>query len=257
MRKNVLKFSLCFLFVLTSCSNDSRILEQQAITLRVASMHDESHFQQSYSDLFEYTYEHIMVKHIPLEDLAIREGDIEEIEQYLSEHEIDLLHMSDWMYSKLSNAGLLSSLESRIHAELELEHFVQPVIALLREYGGGELKGLSPTFLSTALYYNEDLFDELRISHPQHFMSWEDVLDLAAQFSGHERHGQPLIGYSRFDIQNNLFQFIHAMAMTENISLLNQDSSAVVINTPEWLHLSERVVTAYQSGRSEERRVGK
>ncbi|MDG0873339.1 extracellular solute-binding protein [Paenibacillus thiaminolyticus] len=42
--------------------------------------------------------------------------------------------------------------------------------------------GLSPTFVSSAVYYNKDLFEQYGVTPPQDKMTWEQLLDLAARF---------------------------------------------------------------------------
>src|SRR5699024_5688586 len=107
---------------------------------------------------------------------------------------------------------------------------------------------LAPRFDSSALYYNQDLFDELRVPYPENYMSWEELFNLASQFTGHERNGEPIYGFTEFIYDDNVFDLIMNVASAEELSLFNATGSELLINSAEWLKVSNAVLEAYQSG---------
>lgn len=237
---------------LTACNENESLEplnENEQITLRVLTDHyDQNLFEERIGKFFEFDYPNIKVKILPLREISPDQLMGSEVEQILQEHNIDLIIMDDNQYGRLSGLGLLYSLEAIANAEFATEELLEPAIDFLREKGRGELRGLAPRFDSSALYYNQDLFDELRVPYPENYMSWEELFNLASQFTGHERNGEPIYGFTEFIYDDNVFDLIMNVASAEELSLFNATGSELLINSAEWLKVSNAVLEAYQSG---------
>jgi len=110
-------------------------------------------------------------------------GENTDLAQYVSEQSPDVLLLSSTEYNELANRGLLYDLDMLIRRDkFDLDETIAPVIRYLQHLGGGNIYGLSPVFLSRALFYNKDLFMKFQIPLPVDSMSWSDVLLLARRF---------------------------------------------------------------------------
>src|SRR5690606_23647078 len=100
-------------------------------------------------------------------------------------------------YAQLVEEGGVMELETMIKKDgFDTDGMHPAVIELLKEQGGGQLYGLAPTFSSSALFYNADLFEEHGIEPPSDRMSWQDVMQLAARFPTGGSEEERIYGFS-------------------------------------------------------------
>ncbi len=186
----------------------------------------------------------------------------------LPDLEIELYSSSDWekvrltedespdvrivsypQYVQLVEEGLLYALDAYITRDaFDKEGLHEGVVQLLTEPGGGQMFGLAPIFFSQALLYNRELFDQYGIPHPVNGMSWDEVLELAGRFpvslEPSEDAEDRLYGLYTWHSAYGLVQEIGKAEGLVNIS----GQTAMVVDTPEWWHIWERVAAGVLEG---------
>lgn len=65
----------------------------------------------------------------------------------------------------------------------DLGVFHELALEQMRFIGGGKLTALSPIFVSTATFYNKDLFDRFGVAYPTNNTSWTAITELAKHFA--------------------------------------------------------------------------
>lgn len=100
------------------------------------------------------------------------------------------------MMEKLAQEGKLYNLDSIITQEkFDLEGYMPGLVDMIREHGGGSLYGLAPSFYTSAIYYNAELFRENNIEPPRNKMTWQEVLDLSSRFASVGSGENQVYGY--------------------------------------------------------------
>lgn len=118
------------------------------------------------------------------------ESDPEKFMEWMDKEKPDVLELPIKLYTSLALEGRLKPLAPYIQeSEFDVKAIHAPLVQLLREYGVGELHGLTPEFTSAALYVNEELFQEHGIPVPEAGIKLEEVLQLAARFKGTGTYG--------------------------------------------------------------------
>jgi len=174
---------------------------------------------------------------------------ISDIAQYVSEQSPDVLLLSPPEYEELANRGLLYDLDLLIRRDkYDLDGTIAPVIRYLQNLGGGSIYGLSPAFLSRALYYNIDLFMHYQIPLPTDSMSWSDVLLLARRFPADGNEQTRIYGFMNSAYSVNLFEFGVLIGGSMGLDYVDGTRMQMTIDTPQWKQVYQLVLDTMKSG---------
>ncbi|MWC28554.1 ABC transporter substrate-binding protein [Paenibacillus sp. MMS18-CY102] len=217
--------------------------EKQALTV---AYFDESVFKAQYGDLIREAYPNLDIKVEQIPNLYDGTKTPTELyEAFLREKQPDLLWVNEEVYRDLAYEGNLMSLETAVkQGGFDLEQLHPNVVEALRQLGSGQLYGLSPTFATTALFYNKSLFDQEGIPYPDNRMSWDETLKLADRFStegdgGNKQYG---LAVDSFGVLAN------RMAKTGRLTLADAAGEHIGINDKPWKALFQSIADSYWSG---------
>ncbi len=229
MRKIVTLLLLVLLTV--SCTPQP---EQEQVTLTINYPLPKL-FYDKYGIAFENQYPHIQLEVVP--------PSTESTTSQRPETDIVFIPSLE-QYHTFIDLGLLHNLTERITNEEQLQDIVPVVLEGLRNSSDGSIYGLVPRFYNRTLYYNRDLFAQYNIDPPVDYMSWDQVLHTASQFSMQEQEVYGLVSpYYR----NIGFLLAADIGETNGLSYINPDTMQVNIHTSDWLQIWETVVTAIQN----------
>lgn len=227
---------------------------QETTTLKII-YHDSELFYKQYGDGFTTLNDHIQFEVISDADIYMDTGDKTKEEvyaQFIREEQPDILILDAHQFKNQINDGILTELDSlSTRDNYNLDGFVPGLVDQLREIGGGQLYGLTPSFSNKAIFYNKDLFKKNDIELPSDGMSWYDIIDLARHFpTGGDK--QPRIyGYSGGEVYESpmdLVTLIDKMSQAEELSIVNTDKMQVTIDTDAWKKVMQIAIKADQSG---------
>lgn len=210
----------------------------------------ESSFYEDYGDLFLSRYGDVDVEVAVLDSSTIDPAKkySEALREFIQRENPDVLYLSSNEYERFVQEGLLSSLEPFIKSDqYELSGMQGPIVDFLRELGGGQLYGLSPTFYVPALYYNADLFKQYGVRPPQDNMTWREILQLAARFPADGQGERRIYGLSVPFVQS-AGSLADRIAGTQGLSAVNPKAMRVTLNTDSWRDVWDMAVSAVQSG---------
>lgn len=120
------------------------------------------------------------------------------------------------------------------------------ILKLLRDKGNGKLFGLSPTFNSSALYDNIDLFQKYGVEPPTDSMSWDEVLKLAKRFPTDGSEKDRIYGFST-QSHSSVFDMVWTISRTNGLRILNPDATQVTLAGDGWKRVLQTVVDAVKS----------
>ncbi|XEC95897.1 ABC transporter substrate-binding protein [Paenibacillus tarimensis] len=217
------------------------------VTLKVAYMNEQAFFQ-TYGNIFTAKYPNVQFEVIPTMNAAQSADPMQALIDLIDANQPDIIMLSLTQYEQLAADGRLYDLESVIQQSgFDLNNMVDGVLQLLRDAGGGKLYGLSPTFNTDALFYNKDLFAKYGIPEPTDFMTWEEVLQLAARFPTDGDDETRIYGLAGSIFAQNAFELIQDIASAKGLNYLNAEATELMMNEPEWKEIFLSVVEGYKS----------
>ncbi|MGV2794421.1 extracellular solute-binding protein, partial [Clostridium perfringens] len=176
---------------------------QETTTLKVIYP-DLELFYKQYGDGVTTLHNHIQFEVISDANIYTDMGDKTKEEVYaefIRKEQPDILILDAPQFKRQIHDGNLTELDSlSTRDKYNLDGFVPGLVDQLREIGGGQLYGLTPSFSSKAIFYNKDLFKKNGIAFPSDGMSWYDMIDLARRFPTEGDKQTRIYGYSSGDV---------------------------------------------------------
>ncbi|UHA74545.1 ABC transporter substrate-binding protein [Paenibacillus sp. 481] len=213
--------------------------------------HNEEMFYQQYGNYFNVKYPNIEFEIVSTSDLySVDKGpdyDHEkEMKKLIDKHKPDVLTLGVDMLEHYASAGKLYNLEPLIQQEkYDLQKLLPGLIDMLRSKGDGILYGLTPTFGTQLLYYNEDLFTKHGIELPRNKMTWDEVLQLSARFANigkgeHKVHGL-------FEARSSMYDFLVKLGTVEGLKMFDTKGETLLIQSDGWKNLIKKTTDAYRN----------
>ncbi|MFD2117263.1 ABC transporter substrate-binding protein [Paenibacillus yanchengensis] len=166
------------------------------------------------------------------------------MKQFVNEHQPDIMVLNSDEYDWLMDENALLDISDLVSSkDFDREEILPAVMEYLKTKGNGRLYGLAPTFFSTTLFYNKDLFDELAIPYQTNHMTWDEVFHLAKRFVGQV---EGVNGISQ-PFQNDPFNFVKTIAEYNGVKLFDHDRNQLVMDSPDWRQIFELIVNAYKN----------
>lgn len=223
------------LTILSSCTEKPSPLEnKEAVKLNIGYF-SEQHFDDRYASLLALEYPNLEYTIVPTSDILRRKVTVSE---WAESNDVDMIYLPSNQFQQAINNGLLQPLDNYIDREsFPLENMVPSVVDLTKQYGTGKLYGLPPTFYSSALVYNQQLFDQYGVDYPTEQMTWEDIIVLANRFP----KGLSLPYPSPAD-------WLIDIGQTENLHVYNEQTKTISLNTPSWAKVLELIEVPLKRG---------
>lgn len=213
-----------------------KLKSDEKATITVMALNKE-YFYNKYGNVFMSKYPNITIDVIELQGIYSTSKDPEkDIENLILEKQPDVLLIQDINdYEKKVKEGLLTSLDMFIENEFDLPNIYPGVVNFLKTKGDGKLYGLAPQFVSQALYYNKNLFDQYDVPYPKDQMSWEDIIQLSQRFPQADDNGSRIYGLSLYSSGENAgFTLMSTIGLTEGLSFFDYNTGTVTMSTEGW-----------------------
>lgn len=224
---------IIFLLSLSGCSFGK---QDEPVTLTI-NYPSEQQFYQMYAHDFEKKYPHITIKVV---NQDMNEQSVEPSTDVIF---IDQLHV----YNRLVEEGNLINLESNIHkTAFPISELSPIVVNSLRSEVDGGIYGLSPSFISHALYYNRELFEKNGIPFPKNQMTWKEIFDLAKRFPNQGSDGERIYGFKSNYYTAIAFSMILRVGQTEGLQFINPETLKVNFQSDEWKTIFSDVIQLFQ-----------
>ncbi len=243
------------LTLLAACSGGGNAgSEDETRVLRIAVMYGDSsqsdYLKTQYTDLYEFTHDNIEIEFTHAVDYSARrytrfndngneeEPDpIEEMTKLIEgPNPPDLVMLSYDELGQLIDENLLSPLDSYIqNDEFDTSDFVPTVIDGIKALGNNQLYALAPTFSSTALVYNKQLFTERGVEFPTDGMSWDEVFTLAERVSfGEGEERQYGFSFSTYSYGDSLMNEMNLYTAPLQLRTYDEDYESLMVDSDGW-----------------------
>jgi len=251
--------------VLAACTKQAPATDNTVRTLRFATsdgyIGDNGSAFREYTELFEFEHKNIQLEFLEtINQSRYRFGllpDEVEVDPFTALKEamtgptppdIVILNYDD--LQELINENLLISLDEMFMQEKDfnMDNIVPAVMEGLRKPGNGTLYAVSPTFYSSAVIYNKQLFLNRGVEFPTDNMTWQEVFDLARRVTVQDEQN-PVYGFSFTSYDSGLWGLYHNMGMYVQplgLSWIDPETLQMTANTPAWQEVWTTLTDLYK-----------
>jgi multiple sugar transport system substrate-binding protein len=246
--------------MLAACTKKSSSTTTERV-LRIASSYgfDEESFRQQYTELFEFANEKIKVEIIPTQDMNNQYGGYgggmamsEAVDPNAPKIKTPLETMMELMdgpnppdvvvfgmeqMKTLLASNLLAPLDPQIKkTKFDITDIAPVVLDSLKGASeDGQLYALTPTFNSSALIYNKQMFIDAGVNDmPTDNMTWDQVFDLAKRLSVGEGKDHKY-GFSfTSQVYGDLFNSLQMYTQPLGLRVYDEAAEKMTVDSPEW-----------------------
>ncbi|OXM17453.1 ABC transporter substrate-binding protein [Paenibacillus herberti] len=186
--------------VIAGCSGSSSEQPENSV-LRIGMLYgspdSESWIRQQFTDTFEYTHPNVTLEIVyannyndmnynqPPKEGEKQPDPYDKLKELMTgKNPIDVIMIDYPMLQRTTQDGFLQQLDPLIAKDkFDISDYVPTVIDGLKAAGDSKIYALTPTFNSSALFYNKKIFADAGVQPPTDKMTWNQVFDLARKVS--------------------------------------------------------------------------
>ncbi|HTG69277.1 MAG TPA: extracellular solute-binding protein [Candidatus Udaeobacter sp.] len=237
--------------LLAACSSGSEESAEKRV-LRVGVLYggsdNEPYFRQQYTDMYEMSHPNIefeIVGAINYDDQRFEQQDpskpvtqpdpYEKMKEMLNgQNPVDVVVLDYNMLRRLTQDNLLQPLDPLVTQDkFDLSDYVPTVIDGIKAAGDGNLYALTPTFNSSALFYNKKMFTDAGVQPPTDKMQWADVLNLARQVAKGEGEDRKF-GFAFSRGQSDGFNDTQIYSQALQLKMWDDKGEKMLVNSDQW-----------------------
>ncbi|GAA0137494.1 hypothetical protein YSY43_43350 [Paenibacillus sp. YSY-4.3] len=246
----VISTFLLSLLLVSGCGQEQEILDTNRKTAIKVMYWDEATYFNNFGDLFAMKYPHIEVEVVSTWELQkVDYADSERaLEEFIEKEQPDVLMLNARQFEQLAPSGKLIEFEPLIQRDqYNVDSIFPNLVGLLKEKGDGRLYGLAPVFQGSVLYYNADLFTRYGVELPHDGMTWQEVIDIARRFPAEVDEKARIYGFGdQFPLSWD--SWIFTLNATYGLSMQNEQTGKLTINTPAWKNIYQLALEGWESG---------
>lgn len=232
---------------LAACSKGDDSSDAKQRVLRIgfpySDSYNDQYLRQQFTDAFELQH-----PNIDIEIVAAQEGQsyeepdpnkkqpdqYEQIKTMMSgSNPVDVVIVDSSSFKRLVDDNMLTKLDTLIQDnKFDIEDIVPSVINGIKDMGGGSIFGLTPTFNSSALFYNKALFTAQGIEFPKDNMQWPDIINLAKRLAkGDGKDRKFGLAFNRW---SDPYSDMMTYAAPLQLKMFDNKAEKMTVNTPQW-----------------------
>lgn len=253
---SVLLSSMIVMGLLAGCAGGKSSNQQEEKVLRIGVLYggqDDSYFRQQYTDIFEFSNQNITIEIVPAVDQSqyryndgsepyVQPDNLESMKKIMTgANPVDVVVTDTSTLRQLIGENLLKQLDPLVQEDkFDTTDFVPAVIDGIKDLGDGNLYALTPSFSSSALFYNKKLFTDAGVTPPTDKMTWDEIFDkarLVAKGEGKER----IYGFSfnRYKGNDPYYDMQYSYLNTLQVKTFDDKAENMTVDTPQWAKIWE------------------
>lgn len=236
--------------LLAGCTaSESKDNEQRV--LRVATLWgntDDSYFRQQFTDAFELTHPNITIEVVP----AVEQGSMygygntdqqqevpdtmESIKKIMTgDNPVDVVVADTSTIRSLIQENMLKQLDPLMQEDkFDTSDIVPSVLEGIKDIGDQSIYALTPTFSSSALFYNKAIFQKAGVEPPTDNMTWDDIFNLATRVTSGEGKDH-VFGFAFSTWQGgspyySMQQYYSAL----QLKIFDDKAEKMTVDSPQW-----------------------
>ncbi|NBC72190.1 extracellular solute-binding protein [Paenibacillus sacheonensis] len=234
---------------LSACSKgDSGSTEQHVLRVGFVSSNadSEQYYRQQFTDGYELTHENVdiqIVGAVNYDDQRYEEPDpnkkqpdiYAEVKKMMEgSNPPDVVIMDSGVLKRLVQDNMVKNLDSYIQDnKFDIEDIVPSVINGIKDIGDNSIYALTPTFNSSALYFNKKMFADAGIDQPTDNMTWPDVITLAKRIAkGEGKERKFGLAFNRYG--SDPFWDSQTYAAPLQLKMFDNTAEKMTVDQPGW-----------------------
>ncbi|BBI30814.1 ABC transporter substrate-binding protein [Cohnella abietis] len=232
----------------SGCTGKKPLTEPNEMTIACIN---QMTFDAFYRTAFQSVFPNTKFKIVPLEDPIYYPYNPNfgvPLKEMFETKKPDLVILWDTQYKFAADAGWLRDLENMASLnKFDLGTLHEGVLDRARNNEEGKLYGLSPTFDSSAVYYNKTLFQRYGVPLPDKDMTWDEILRLAGLFMDQPGGEEGVRGLSLKSLTKP-FDLMSNIAQTEGVEKYDKTANRLTLDSKSWHAIISKIIAAYQHG---------
>lgn len=250
--------------LLAACSGDSGSSGSENRVIRIGVLYggsdNEPYFRQQYTDTYEIMHPNItfeIVGAVNYDDRRFETYDPEKPSEEPDPYEkmkemltgsnpVDVVVIDYSMLRRFTQDNLLQPLDPLIQKDkFDLSDYVPTVIEGIKAVGDNQIYALTPTFSSSALYYNKKIFIDKGVEPPADMMEWSDVLNKAREVSDGEGLDRTFgFAFNRWSTDG--FSGVQQYISSLGLRMYDDNAEKMMVNSDGWKDAWETVTALYR-----------
>ncbi|TDF96623.1 ABC transporter substrate-binding protein [Paenibacillus piri] len=248
--------------MLSACSKTGSGNTNTERVLRVATSFgygDDEYFRQQFTEVFEFANPNIKLEMISTADESMRYGrydpnkkpadPMEKLKEVMQgDNPPDVVMVNYEQLEDLIGGNLLMQLDPMITKDkFDTSDMVPAVIDGLKKVGDNKLYALAPTFNSSALIFNKQMFDEAGVSYPKDKMTWDETFDLGKRLTKGEGDNRKYgFSFSTQSMGDMFYSMQQAYTLPLQLSMFDEKGEKMTVDTDQWEKVWKRMVQLSQ-----------
>ncbi|WP_235847601.1 ABC transporter substrate-binding protein [Paenibacillus tuaregi] len=236
--------------MIAGCSSGSNTDNDKPKVLRIGMTYggggNDQYFRQQFTDVYEYTHPNVTIEIVPAVNYdQMRYSENQNNEQpdvikslkglMTGSNPVDVVVADTSTLKRLIDENMLKQLDPMIQEDkFDTSDMVPSVIDGIKQIGNNNIYAFSPTFSSSALFYNKDIFKKAGVEMPKDDMTYDEVFNLArrvAKGQGKDRvYGFSFNRYNGSTAYDDLSRYSDAL----QLKYFDAKAEKMTMNTPQW-----------------------
>lgn len=246
--------------LLAACTSNEPSDDQEERVLRIGTLYgsnDDTYFRQQYTDIFEVLNDNITIEIVPAVDQdqyqyfdytkneqPEQPDTLEAVKKLMTgDNPVDVIVGDTSVFKSLIQENMLTQLDPLIaEDEFDTTDIVPTVLDGIKDMGDNNLYALTPTFSSSALFYNKAIFQKAGVEPPADGATWEDIFDLARRVTSGEGEDR-VYGFSFNQYGGDTYYNVQTYASPLQLRIFDDKAETMTVNNESWERVWDTVAT--------------
>lgn len=250
--------------LLSACSGGNDPSKAEASVIRIGMLYSsadqEPYFRQQFTDMYEMQNPNVsfeLVGAINYDDQRYTQSEpgkepeqpdpYEKMKEMLTgQNPVDVVVLDYNMLRRFTQDNLLQPLDPMIQKDkFDISDYVPTVIDGIKSVGDNNIYALTPTFTSSALFYNKKIFADMNIEPPTDKMQWEEIFAKARQVANGEGSDR-VFGFSFNRWSNDPFNDANTYSNSLQLRVYDEKGEKMLVNSDQWNSVWESVYALHK-----------
>ncbi len=251
--------------LLAACSKGDSGDGADKHVLRVGFMYsnsdNEPYLRQQFTDSYELTHPNIDIEiaaainyddqrfdPAAAQDPSKQPDPYEKLKEMLTgPNPVDVVILDPNYLKRLVQDNLLKQLDPLIQdSKFDISDYVPTVIDGIKDAGGGDIYALTPTFSSSALFYNKKMFADAGVQPPADNMQWQDIFNLAKRISATSTASNKVFGFQFNRYSGDPFSDMMTYSAPLQLKIWDSKGEKMTVDTPQWAQVWKDIAGVYK-----------
>ncbi|WP_020615545.1 ABC transporter substrate-binding protein [Paenibacillus daejeonensis] len=248
--------------LLAACTGDGGTSTAENRVLRIGVLYggeeNEPWFRQQYTDMYEFNNNNIEIQIVPAIDYSNmryampdqqqeQPDPYEEMQKMLNgDNPVDVVVVEYNMLRRLVQDNSLKQLDPLMQEDgFSVDDYVPTVLKGIKTAGDGNIFALTPTFTSSALYYNKKIFSDAGVEPPTDGMQWPDVFNKARLVTAGEGEDRKY-GFMMNRWGGDGFWDLQTYVDPLQLKVFDDKVEKMLVNSDQWTNAWETISGLYR-----------